>query len=188
MPFVATLAVTAGCTRSSDTINPLPPPTNTATPKPPPEPTTSSSAGELVYDGYGGCYRMVDGEKKYVPQCPDALLPEPPNDQLVYKHGAVCNRVPDGRTVRCPPGGPTAIVPEPSSIKVAGGSIGLRYGSLDCHRYEDMHCPPSVACNPPPPEPVTCPKELMPKLAAGVKPTKRDGTRCWFGAVEVTCP
>jgi hypothetical protein len=186
MPFVATLVVT-GCTKGEGSnITPLPPaPTKTTTPdnENPPAPK-----GELIYDGYGGCYRMVDGEKKYAPKCPDSLLPEAGKDALVYQRGDVCQQTPDGKTVRCPAGGPTVILPEPSSTKVAGKNVSLRFGSLDCHSYVDHKCPPNVACNPPPPEPITCPPELMPKLAGGAKPTKVDGARCFFGKIEVACP
>ncbi len=33
-----------------------------------------------------------------------------------------------------------------------------------------------------------CPKALLPKLSQGVKPTKVDGTKCFYQTVEVACP
>jgi hypothetical protein len=193
-PFV--LVASAGCTKPGETITPVPATTTSASTKTAsadtPVATTTATAtpdtNDLVYDGYGGCYRVVGGEKKYVPQCPESMLPAAPTDQLVYQHGGQCKRVPDGNPVRCPASGPTVILPEPSSIKTATGSVSLQYGSLKCLQYVDVDCPPEVNCNPPKPDVVPCPASLMPKLAAGVKPTKKDQQHCWFGAAEVACP
>jgi hypothetical protein len=118
-------------------------------------------------------------------------LAAPPTDELVYRRGPdECDRVPDGVRVQCPPGGPTGILPDPDSITVAGGgSISLQYGTLRCLQSgPPTVCPKGVMCNPPPPETVTCPDALMPKLSPGVVPTKRDGAHCWFGSAEVACP
>ena len=56
-----------------------------------------------------------------------------------------------------------------------------------CHKVVDMACPEGVACNPPPPEPVTCPAPALPKagVAANVF-TREDGT-CWEG-FDMNCP
>lgn len=191
-PFVVTLAVAAGCTKSAD---PAPPPITrdpvASTPKPSPSPSPSPSpepSSSVTYDGYGSCYRLVDGEKKYVPKCPEALLPDPPKDELVYENGGYCKRVPDGRPVKCPPGGATVILPEPSQVPRGDGDDFLQFGSLRCFHGIHVKCPPGVNCNPPGPEPIPCPPALMPKLASGVKPSKTQGSRCWFGSVEVACP
>ena len=185
VPFV--IVVSAGCAKSGETTSPVPTPTTSATTS---APTTAApppaDATALVFED-GTCYRLIDGEKKYV-ECPESVLPKPPADQLVYKNGTRCNRVPDGAPVQCPTGGPTATLPEPSSIKTATGSISLQYGSLKCLQGVDVQCPPDVNCNPPPPKVVPCPAALLPKLTAGVKPTKKEQERCWFGAAEVACP
>ncbi len=185
-PFVVTIAVAAACTKSTD---PAPPPITKDTPvasapkPPPPEPS-----GSVIYDGYGSCYRLVDGEKKYVPKCPEALLPDPPTNELVYQAGGYCKRVPDGLLVKCPPGGATVVLPDPSQVPSGDGDDFLQFGSLRCFHAIRVKCPPGVNCNPPGPAPITCPPALMPKLASGVKPSKTQGTRCWFGSAEVLCP
>jgi hypothetical protein len=185
-PFVATMTL-AACTKNGDgakIVGDPGTPTDTAT-------TTVADAAPapaLTNDGYGGCYAMVDGEKKYAPKCPEALLAPPPTGELTYKRGDECNRVPDGIAVQCPSGGPTGILPDPDSVSIPGGSISLQYGTLHCLKGQFMKCPPGVMCNPPPPETIPCPPELLPKLSPGVPPTKRDGLHCWYGSVEVACP
>jgi hypothetical protein len=186
-PFVATMTL-AACTKNGDGSKIVGDPGTTTDAATTTSANTPAPAPALTNDGYGGCYAMVDGEKKYAPKCPDALLAAPPTDQLVYQRGDQCNRVPDGVPVQCPAGGPTGILPDPDSVAIPGGSISLQYGTLVCLQGHFVKCPPGVMCNPPPPETVPCPPELLPKLSPGVKPTKRDGARCWFGQVEVACP
>ncbi len=206
-PFVVTLAVGA-CARNGGGNDPAPPPTAepprpTATlatnPPPPtaeppptaptaaPPPTTSASADPaaegVIYDGFGSCYHYVGGEKKYVPKCPESLLPEAPKDALVYEYGGYCRSVPAGRPVRCPPGGVSLVLPTTTSKN----NVFLQLGTMKCKEGHTMHCPKGASCNPPPPTPVPCPAELLPKLAPGVKPTRREGANCFYGEVQVAC-
>ena len=118
---------------------------------------SSAPAPALTNDGYGNCYSIVDGEKKYAPKCPDSLLAPPPTDELVYRRGDECDRVPDGVRVQCPSTGATGILPDPDSIPTLGGSISLQYGTLKCLEGHFVKCPPGVMCNPPPPQKVPCP-------------------------------
>ena len=155
-------------------------PTSTTPPLPP--------DASLVNDGHGNCYALVGGQQVYAPRCPESLLEAPPADRLVFTWSDRCQRVPDGVTVRCPPGGPTALLPDPTSIRRGDEHVSLRIGDLTCLHGHDTPCAPGVNCNPPPPESVPCPPELLPRLAPGVKPTKSNGGRCWFDAVEVVCP
>jgi hypothetical protein len=199
-PFVATLAVGA-CAKNGETPERTPapnPPAPTVTATAPPEPsqtaaptaapTASIASPEngdgVVFDGYSSCYRLEAGKKVYVPTCPDSALPEPPKDRVVYRYAGLCRSVPDDKAVRCPPGGPTLLLPE----ETRKGDVSLVIGSFGCHEFQSVSCPPQVACNPPPPRPVPCPPELLPKLGPSVKPTKTEGNRCWYRSVEVACP
>ena len=204
-PFVMTLSV-GGCARNDGGEKPPPPlpapaPTTQA-PIPPapiatapiaPAPTTQSRtpapgdpAGALVYDGFGSCYREVDGKKQYA-NCPDALLPVAASDRLVFKYGGQCKTAPDGKRVRCPDGGATATLPAQTSIDKGGQWTSLQIGTLHCLQGVKMKCPPRAFCNPPPPHAVQCPPELLPKLRDGVAPTRRDGARALYADVEVAC-
>lgn len=159
--------------------------------EPPTAPTTSPSSpsprgSKLVYDGYGACYRVVGGKRMYA-DCPDSLLPPPPTDRLVYKYNG-CQSVPKGQRVRCPEGGPTAILPGRTSIEKNGHRITLQMESLHCIESQGGQCPPHIPCDPAAPRTVPCPPELLPRLRGDLEPTRRQGDRCWFGAVEVACP
>jgi hypothetical protein len=201
VPFVATIA--AACARTGPAPQPEShnPPEVIYNPPPPdpsgsiaPQPSTSAPplssastapAASVVYNGYN----CTEGKTGPVADCPPSLLPAPPTDKLVYKKYDGCHRVPDGHLVRCPEKGPTAILPATLSVESSKGSkIELDEGALDCREFFSMTCPEGAKCNPPPPKTVPCPPELRPTLAAGVKPTKRQGNRCWFDLVEVVCP
>ncbi len=191
-PFVVTLAANAASCAKPVIGPPIPVDADTgrtalvedAASKAP----TNLSDDTLVHDGYGSCYRIgPKGDKVYAPQCPESILPEPPKDRLVFRHGPYCQRVPDGRAVKCPANGPTAIVPK-TNTSASDPFVYLQYGTLECFRGHDVRCPEGVSCNPPPPRPVPCPLELMPSLAKGVEPTKQEGAQCWFGTVKVVCP
>jgi hypothetical protein len=122
---------------------------------------------------------------------PPAPMPEPkpPTDtELVYEHYGECRRVPSADAIPCPASGPTGILPNPQSIETDSSTVRIVIGPLTCSRSFHMDCPPGAYCNPPPPQPAECPPALRPKLAPGVKPTKTEGARCWYGRVEVVCP
>lgn len=192
-PFVVTLSVGA-CARNDGGEKPPPPPapapapraTPTATPRAAAPPSASATGGELVYDGVGSCYRDVGGKKAYAP-CPEALLPAAPQDRLVFKYGGQCKTAPEGARVRCPDGGPTATLPDTTSLEKDGRWTSLQIGTLHCLQGTKMKCPPRAFCNPPPPRTVECPPELLPKLRAGVDPTRRDGDKCFYDGVQVAC-
>jgi hypothetical protein len=161
-PFVATMTL-AACTKNGDGSKITGDPGN-------PSASTSASIAPT-------------------PSTTTAALPPAPTDVLVYKNWDGCRTAPVGVQVQCPDGGPTAILADVDSVKDGDGSIELGKPSLKCFRRPPpIKCPPGVSCNPPAMETVPCPAALMPKLAAGLQPTKRDGARCWFGAVEVACP
>ncbi len=197
-PFVVTLSV-GGCARNDGGEKPPPAPApapaptptiaqapTTRGPVPAPAPAPGGSASALVYDGFASCYRELDGKKQYV-DCPDALLPAAAPDRLVFKYGGQCKTAPDGKRVRCPDAGPTATLPDKTSLDKGGAWTSLQIGSLHCLQGVKMKCPPRAFCNPPPPRTVPCPPELLPKLRAGVAPTRRDGAHCFYGDVEVAC-
>ncbi|MEZ4225083.1 MAG: hypothetical protein R3B13_29285 [Polyangiaceae bacterium] len=197
-PFVVTLAVSA-CTRSGGTNTPGPAPTGTspevptptATPPDPvatgtatPPPTSTVDTTDLVYDGTGSCYRMVDGKRSYVPACPDELLPAAKDGDPTFEYAGHCRTVPKPYPVRCPPGGTPLVLPARSNAD----NVFMNLADLSCRKsFPATHCPPGASCNPPPPQPVPCPQALLPSLAPGFSPTKRDGGRCYYGSVEVRC-
>lgn len=198
-PFVMTLSV-GGCARNDSGEKPPPVPAPAPTTQAPgrpvptlvasttqsPTPAPGAPASTLVYDGFSSCYREVDGKKQYA-ECPAALLPVAASDRLVFKYGGQCKTAPDDKRVRCPDGGPTATLPEQTSVDKGGQWTSLQIGTLHCLQGVKTTCPPGVFCNPPPPHTVPCPPELLPKLRDGVAPTRRDGARCFYADVEVAC-
>lgn len=69
------------------------------------------------------------------------------------------------------------------------GTIYLHEGELLC--FDDPPydpCPPEVDCNPPPPQQVPCPRELLPTLIGDAQPNRTDGDRCFWDDIEVRCP
>jgi hypothetical protein len=183
-PFVATLAV--ACTKPVD-ATPEPVPTSKPKPKTPEPPPKPVGSGPIVFDNVSSCYQMADGEKVYLPRCPESVLPTPHKDHLVYKSD-YCRSVPGNAVVQCPPGGATAEMPVPAAISTTDGSTYVDLGSMKCFRGVNVKCPPGLACNPPAPTPIDCPAALLPKLVGGTKPTKTSGGKCWFNTVEVACP
>lgn len=200
-PFVATIA--AACARTGPAPQPespnppaIPAPSAsstgetassaapTASEAPTPSAAPSGSTAAIVYEGY----HCAEGKGGPIATCPDALLPAAPTNRLVYKKYDGCHRVPDGYLVRCPQNGPTAILPDPLMVDSGSSKVRLAEASLTCDQSFTIDCPPGAYCNPPPPKHIDCPASLMPKLAPGVKPTKRAGNRCWFDVVEVACP
>jgi hypothetical protein len=86
--------------------------------------------------------------------------------------------------------GPATIVaPDPWQRELPGGdSVAFDNGSFGCEKHFDHSCPKDATCNPPRPEAMPCPDELLPRLAPGVAPTRRDKADCFLGDVEVACP
>lgn len=75
-------------------------------------------------------------------------------------------------------------MPDPTN---ADAEIRFRAHSQDCWRSYQMDCPPGAKCNPPPPEPVACPDELLPTLVNGEVPSTKDDGTCWWGDRRVRC-
>ena len=139
---------------------------------------------KVTFDGYQ-CYSGPEGQESSVP-CPKKLLPKPKKTQPVYQEagGGAC-RTTDRKQVRCPP---NIVLPDPQSKPTDGGSISFDEGLMTCTEWVDMQCPEGMSCNPPPPQPVACPDELLPTLAPKVKPTKKKKGACYLGKLKVRCP
>lgn len=160
-------------------------------PHPATPPKATGKTTPLAYsdEGTGACSRFVDGKEIYE-RCPESLLPEAPSDWAVSKASTGdCYRAGKsfGLHVKCPPGGPTAMLPEPSSMRLPDGSFVSVNHSLTCRLVPPPpKCPPNITCDVFGRE-SPCPRELLPLLAPGVRPTKRVGARCWYFQTEVSC-
>lgn len=80
------------------------------------------------------------------------------------------------------------IAPDPSFKAGNGATISLNQDTWTCEEQLHNDCPPGARCNPPPPEPVPCPDDLLPSLAPGVAETARKNGECFLDDVEVKCP
>jgi len=136
----------------------------------------------IVYNGYQ-CLEGPPGKESTV-KCPESLLPEAPPGTAVAEVYGDCRTL-GQKLVRCPA---TIVLPEPSQLEHDGDHVGIDTHTFGCHAWRDMHCPRGASCNPPPPRPVECPPELVPRLAAGVQPTARKDGHCLLGDVIVVCP
>jgi hypothetical protein len=109
----------------------------------------------------------------------------------IYADSGVCRLAPSAAIVDCPATGPTLIRPKDQSVSLpGGGNIWLSDdGTFTCRKtFPKMACPAGASCNPPPPQDVDCPTELLPELAPDVKPSKKLGDKCMLGEIRVVCP
>jgi hypothetical protein len=141
------------------------------------------------------CFQEAQGGNKVRVDCPDHVLPVAAADALVRQTAqGWCLEVHAGKTardgrVRCPPGGPTVILPEDLSVRVDDTTtISLREHDLSCRKSRHPKCAAGKKCNPPPPQIVPCPDALLPQLAGGAKPTAEKDGGCFHGDVQVKCP
>jgi hypothetical protein len=145
-----------------------------------------SDKGKIRFDGYQ-CYEGPEGKESSVP-CPKKLLPKAKKKQPVYREaGDGACRTTGRKQVRCPP---NIILPEPQGTTYDDGGGGVRFdeGMMACVEWVNMQCPEGMSCNPPPPQPVACPDELLPSLAPKVKPSKKKKGKCYLGTLRVRCP
>ena len=144
-----------------------------AAPAPPPN---------IRFDGWG-CLEGPAGKENSV-VCPEELLTKPPPGTPVYENSLSECRTLGGKRVRCPPN-----VTLPSSGHVNGlVHVALDDNTLSCHTWTDYTCDPNVTCNPPHPEPIACPDDLLPRLLPGVAPTAKKNGQCFLGDTRVACP
>jgi hypothetical protein len=117
----------------------------------------------------------------------------PPSEEpveAIYADSGLCHRAPSAEVVDCPKRGPTLLLPEKTSVELAGGGhVYVSEGSFTCRKtFPTSGCPAGASCNPPPPRDVECPPELRPRLAPGVQPSKKDGDKCKLADILVVCP
>ncbi len=108
---LATALALAACSRGRSESSSASPTAHSATPLPSAASAKPPTPGPVHYDGYGSCYRLIGDKQVSVPVCPKSVLPFPPRDRLVYELQGNCHSVPDGKLVRCPPGGATVLLP-----------------------------------------------------------------------------
>jgi hypothetical protein len=138
---------------------------------------------KIRFDGYQ-CYQGPEGMESSVP-CPKKLLPRPKKkDPVIQEAGGGACRTFDRKQVRCPP---NLIAPDPAFTRIGDQNVGFDEATFACHSWVDISCPPEVSCNPPPPQPMACPEELLPRLAPKVKPTRKKKGKCYLGKVRVAC-
>lgn len=167
--FAAPFVVTAALTGCEDT--------DRAKPKPPPPPPTRPDAAM--------------SHNPPMPR-PDAdTRPEAPAGATTIDTGLGCIVWPHGDQdggVKCPAIGATITMATPTARR---DGITFDPWTMTCMQFFDMSCDPDTKCNPPPPQRVPCPNDLMPTLRADLEPIRRD-TRClWHVAggedLEVAC-
>ena len=146
--------------------------------------------GHIVWDD-PTCYQAdATGQRAWV-ECPPELLPPTPANALIYAQGTSCFPTYAGGgqgRVTCPPGGATVVLPEPSSKDLGGKQhVAFNTSSMSCQEWTDMDCPRGASCNPPPPTPVECPADLLPKLINGEKPTATKDGKCYWNDYQVAC-
>jgi hypothetical protein len=192
-PFVVVVAVGPGCrTPQRAPAPPVPEcakPTFYETVQVP----VPSGVGEIFFHDPICEWLDVHGEW-HSEVCPEDLLPPAPTDRLIVDDTGgdwvwcfVVRPWPDdpdawkeGR-VRCPDGGPTAVIPDPSEVTIGADRIQISNRTLTCSRY--------VFANPPYWHPVEkCPAPLLPSLINGATVTDRVGTECFWNDVRVRCP
>jgi hypothetical protein len=182
-PLVVTVALGPGCDKKESSPAAKPPPDAQMTRNPPmPQPDAAPTAQHPIrFDGFI-CLQGPEGKESSVP-CPPELLPEAPKGTAVLQSGQECRTL-GRKQVRCPP---TIVAPATPHRQDGRVHLAFDEGTFGCSTWEEMSCPPGATCNPPPPQPIDCPPEMLPTLAPGVAPTaQKDG--CFLGDVPVTCP
>jgi hypothetical protein len=186
-PLVVTVAFAPGCEQRGTRPPPeRPPPLSPEVPEvPPPLTAHDAGAGEAPAIRFTGfqCLAGPPGRESTV-RCPPELIPEAAPGTAVVQQGDDCRTL--GRAlVRCPP---TIALPEPRTRRLGRAHVAISDHTFGCETWEDMSCPPGATCNPPPPEPVACPDDLLPRLLPGIAPTARPDDGCLLGEVRVVCP
>jgi hypothetical protein len=146
--------------------------------------------GTLVFED-PTCYQIDDTGQRQWADCPEHVLPPAPSDRLIHQQGAFCFPVgaSGGRgRVTCPPGGPTVAFAEIRDKELgAGKHVGFREWDLSCDTWVETRCSPDRTCNPPPPQPIECPEEMLPRLINGAKPTSQKDGKCFWESYQVSC-
>jgi len=91
---------------------------------------------------------------------PDTTCPA----EQPYEGGAC--RTLGNKQVRCPP---NLVLADPSYKTVNGENISFDTSTFACHSWHEIHCPEGASCNPPPPQPMACPDDLLPTLRAEIQ-------------------
>jgi hypothetical protein len=79
------------------------------------------------------------------------------------------------------------ILPDPLWIAVTDGTAELDPATFTCLLRPDHACAEEADCMPPEPQPIRCPRSLLPRLPPELEP-RRDRDRCFHDEVEVACP